>query len=285
MCRSKSVCGPSAGAALFGSSTPMASCGDASGLARQTQKSEFSGFSKLEYAKSKENYANPVAFALLGDFTKLKDLDKWTADEIASWLLAVGLVNCAAKVKSHDIAGDVAGDVTFEDAAEMGLKEIDCYRLVRALNELQILVDEVWRRPNQLSDRLKQDSLEHHRLKWNQTNSESEVLRESNPCKQVSHEYHRASRKTEAHFVDCLKQDSLDNHHLKRNPTNIKSEVLRASNRCKQDSHEHDQANRNTEANCTDKTVTQAPRSPQTQLILPIKKRVRFNDEVEHVAI
>merc|ERR1719463_1021150 len=97
--------------------------------------------------------------------------------------------------------------MTFQDAAEMGLAEMDCYRLLRAFGELRLLVDEIWRRPNQLSTSLKQDSLEHHRLKLSQTNIESAV-----------------------------------------------------------------------------QSTVQAPVTPQGQLVLPITKRVRFNDEVDHVA-
>lgn len=229
MCRSKSVWDPS---------LPKALPGDPSHLKCPIQMSEFSVLPQPEHTKQKNGCANPTAFAMLGD-TKLKSLNQWTADEVASWLIAVGLVNCAAKVKSHDIAGDVAGDVTVEDAADMGLKEIDCYRLIRALGELQTLVDDVWQRPNQLSDRLKQDSLQNYRMKLNQTNTESELLRENKRCKQDFHEYH----------------------------------------------HEYHQARRKIEADCTEAEITKVPLSPQTPLLLPIKKRVRFNDEVERFAL
>lgn len=232
MCRSKSVQNPSH-ASLAWSSNQIPQIHQKCPL----QTSEISDWCQLDRAKQKNNCADPVSFATLGNLQS-KDLDKWTSDEVASWLLAIGLVTCAAKVRSHDIAGDVAGDVTFADAAEMGLREIDCYRLVRALGELQNLADEVWQRPNQLSDRLKQDSLEHHRMKLSQTN-ESEVIHENKRCKQYSPEKHQVRFKTEAH---C------------------------------------------TEAKITQAYVTQTPVSPSMPMVLPIKKRVQFNDEVEQIA-
>jgi len=187
------------------------------------------------WKKKQPEFIIASGFTLHGDPTQLKYLDQWTADEIASWLLAIGLANCAAKVQTHDIAGDVAGDVTFQDAAEMGLREIDAYRLVRALEELRVLVDEVWRRPNQLSDRLKQDSLERHRAKWNQNQKDS-----------LDHQ--------------CINSSGRD-----------KGKVHQASQHLKQRSS-------------LDAVVCQAPLSPQTPPLLPIKKRVRFDDEIHHIA-
>lgn len=201
----------------------------------QFQPSDLSGSQQLDYCKQNQGRSNSAAFQSLGDANRWKHLDQWTGDEVASWLCAIGLVNCAAQVRSHDIGGDVVGDVTFEDAKEMGLREIDAYRLIRALGELQVLVNEVWRQPNQLSDRLKIDSLQHHHTKLSFKRMNGEMPHESK----------------------CVEQGSFENL----------------------------QSNSETEATCTTGKVTKAPQSPQTPLQLPIKKRVRFNDQVQCVAI
>lgn len=227
----------------------------------QIQACDVSSSMQLEHCKQKQDGYKSAAFALLDDPDRWKYLDQWTSDDVASWLFTIGLDKCAAQVRSHDIAGDVAGDVTLEDAKDMGLREIDAYRLIRALAELQVLVNEVWRRPNQLSDRLKIDSLQHHHAKLSQKKMKTNTPRDINYVRQDLVEDHGSKSQTKAHCTDqtatCPSKQ-------------VPGPVLR-------------RWHRDVEANCAAGKVTSAPQSPETPLQLPIKKRVRFNDQVEHM--
>eukprot|EP00746_Dinoflagellata_sp_MGD_P161525 gnl/MRDRNA2_/MRDRNA2_88714_c0_seq1.p1 gnl/MRDRNA2_/MRDRNA2_88714_c0~~gnl/MRDRNA2_/MRDRNA2_88714_c0_seq1.p1 ORF type:complete len:239 (+),score=40.91 gnl/MRDRNA2_/MRDRNA2_88714_c0_seq1:128-844(+) len=238
MCRSKSMVFPT----------------DPNQQMSRMQSRSFSGSLQFENCNLNQGCPGPAAFTPFRDPGKLKFLDQWTSDDIASWLCVIGLVNCAAQVRSHDIAGDVVGDVTFEDAKEMGLREIDAYRLIRALGELQVLVKEVWRRPNQLSDRLKIDSLQHHHAKLMEKKMKSDMPQESKRIEHDSGQEHAAEKKPEQRFeqVSC---STLKKAHI------------------------------HTEVDSQERKVAMAPRSPQTPPQLPIKKRVRFNDQVQRISI
>lgn len=247
--------------------------GEPSHLQLPMQKSQT--LSQLKYSKQQQE-TKPFTFTLMGDPNHWKYLDQWTATEVASWLSAIGLVNCATQVQSHDIAGDVAGDVTFEDAKEMGLREIDAYRLVRALDELQVLVNEVWQRPNQLSDRLKIDSLQYHHEKLKQKKIiESEVRHDSHCFEHGPLPYPRVRCEIKA---NCTQGKGTA--HFAQMKT---GEVRHECESFVKDPLQYHRAMCEIEAkNSTEGNVGKAPPSP---LLLPIRKRVRFNNEVEHIAI
>jgi hypothetical protein len=231
----------------------------------QMQSCDVSDSMQSEHCQQKQGYKS-AAFPLLGDPDRWKYLDQWTADDVASWLIAIGLVKCAAQVRSHDIAGDVAGDVTLEDAKDMGLREIDAYRLIRALAELQVLANEVWRRPNQLSDRLKIDSLQHHNARLSQKKMNSDMPHNTHCVRQDLVEDYGSEAETKAHCTDQMATGPSKQ---------VSGPVLRRW-------HREGKKEADVETNCAGK-VTTAPQSPQTPLQLPIKKRVRFSDQVEHM--